>query len=372
MILVILTIFLFVLYGALISYYWLGWNAFPDFTAGNQEMNTAMSIIIPARNEEENIAQLLKALEEQSYPKDLFEVIVVDDHSTDQTAAVVQQFRSVTLIQLKNGEINSYKKKAIGEGIAAAKNPFIVTTDADCIPAPQWLRLIASFKQENNSVFVAAPVTYNTRKISLLSVFQALDFLVLQGITAVSVQRKFFAMCNGANLGYDKKIFYQVGGFAAIDKIASGDDMLLMQKIHNEFPQKVHYLKSKQAIVSTEPASSWKNLFYQRLRWASKARHYDDANIFLVELLVYVFNLFFLVLLIASFWDHRFLFWLLALWFSKTIIEFPFVYSVASWFNQRSLLKWFFFVQPLHIVCTIIVGFLAQFIKYEWKGRRVH
>jgi len=370
MIILILTISLFILYSILILYYWLSWRSFSDFR-GSELFTTTISIIIPARNEENNIGKLLKALEQQSYPKNLFEVIVVDDHSTDRTAEIVQQFPGVRLIRLKNGDINSYKKKAIEEGVAVTKNSFIVTTDADCIPSPHWLSIIASFKQENDSVFIAAPVSYNIQNKNLLAVFQTLDFLVLQGITAVSVQRKLFAMCNGANLGYDKEVFHEVAGFSAIDKIASGDDMLLMQKISKKFPQRVHYLKSKQAIVSTEPASSWKNFFNQRLRWASKARYYNDPKIFFVELLVYLFNLSFLLLLIASAWNYRFLFWLAALWFAKTIIEFPFVYSVASWFNQRSLLKWFFFFQPLHIAYTILVGLLAQFVKYEWKGRKV-
>ena len=377
MIILILTISLFVFYSILIIYYWLGWKNYSDFKA-SEAFTTTISIIIPARNEENNISQLLKALEQQSYPKHLFEVIVVDDHSVDRTAEIVQQFPGVRLMRLKDDDINSYKKKAIEEGVAAAKNSFIVTTDADCIPSPHWLSTIASFKQENDPVFIAAPVYLTSnpspqveRGANLLSIFQTLDFLVLQGITAVSVQKKFFSMCNGANLGYDKETFYEVKGFDAIDKIASGDDMLLMQKINKKFPQRVQYLKSKQAIVSTEPTSSWKKFFNQRLRWASKARYYNDPKIFFVELLVYLFNLSFLALLIASAWDHRFLFWLLALWFAKTIIEFPFVYSVASWFNQGSLLKWFFFLQPLHITYTILVGFLAQFIKYEWKGRRI-
>lgn len=371
MIILVLTISLFVLYSILITYYWLGWRSFADFRVEDKTYNTSVSVIIPARNEENNIGPLLKALEQQSYPGHLFEVIVVDDHSIDRTREIVQQFPGVILMQLKNDEINSYKKKAIEEGIAGAKNSFIVTTDADCLPSQLWLSSMASFKQENNSVFIAAPVLYNTQKKNLLTVFQTLDFLVLQGITAVSVQKNFFSMCNGANLGYEKQAFYEVAGFAAIDRIASGDDMLLMQKISKRFPRKVHYLKSKQAIVTTEPAGSWKEFFNQRLRWASKARHYGDGNIFLVELLVYLFNLSFLMLSVASAWNYRFLFWLLGLWLAKTIVEFPFVHSVASWFSQRSLLKWFFLFQPLHIVYTILVGFLAQFLKYEWKGRRI-
>jgi cellulose synthase/poly-beta-1,6-N-acetylglucosamine synthase-like glycosyltransferase len=377
MIILILTTILFVVYGSLISFYWIGWNEFPDFTVRDQLMNTAISIIIPARNEEKNIAQVLQALEEQVYPGDLFEVIVIDDHSTDRTAEIVQQFEGVRLLQLKNDEINSYKKKAIEEGIAAAKNSFIITTDADCIPATNWLKTMACFKEENDSVFIAAPVSLTPNPSPggegsrMLTIFQVLDFLVLQGITAVSVHKKIFSMCNGANLGYEKKVFYQVDGFSSIDKIASGDDMLLMEKISKQYLQKVNYLKSKDAIVTTEPSGSWSEFFNQRLRWASKARHYDNIKIFAVQLLVYFFNLSFLLLLIASIWNYKFLFWFLALWLAKTIIEFPFVYSVASWFNQRSLMTLFFFFQPLHIAYTILVGFLAQFVKYEWKGRRV-
>jgi len=209
------------------------------------------------------------------------------------------------------------------------------------------------------------------QKKNPLAIFQALDFLVLQGVGAVSVHKKLFAMCNGANLGYDKKVFTEVGGFASIDMVASGDDMLLMEKILKQYPQKVDWLKSTTAIVETEPSGSWKEFLNQRLRWASKAKNYKNVNILFVELLVYLFNLSFLALLIASAWDQRFLFWFLGLWLAKTIIEFPFVYSVGSWFDQRSLLKWFFFFQPLHIAYTIYVGLFAQFGKYEWKGRKV-
>src|SRR4029079_17349077 len=112
-----------------------------------------------------------------------------------------------------------------------------------------------------------------------------------------------------------------------------------------------------------------KIFFNQRLRWASKARHYHDKNIFWVQLLVYLFNLSFFALLIASIWETKFLMLFLALWLAKTIIEFPFVFSVTSWFGRRALMKWFLFFQPLHVFYTIFIGLLSQFVKYEWKGR---
>ena len=178
-------------------------------------------------------------------------------------------------------------------------------------------------------------------------------------------------MCNGANLAYERKLFYEVDGFAGIDHIASGDDMLLMHKIAKKYPGKIYYLKSVDAIVSTQPMQTWKQFFNQRIRWASKATHYDDKRIFFVLLLVYLLNLFFPVMLIAGFWDNQFWFLFLIAWILKTVIELPFFYSVSQFFNKQWAVKFFFFFQPLHIFYIIISGILGQFGKYEWKGRKV-
>ncbi|HQV55480.1 MAG: glycosyltransferase [Chitinophagaceae bacterium] len=358
------------MYSLLIAYYWQSWKAISDFIPLNTTASTTISIIIPARNEEKNIGQLFQALQNQTYPTELFEVIVVDDHSTDGTAAIVQQFPSVKLIQLKEDNINSYKKKAIETGIAAATGDLIVTTDADCLPGNNWLTTIAAFKTEKQSAFIAAPVVLENNN-SLLQIFQTLDFLVLQGITGASVYKNAHSMCNGANLAYEKKAFQEVNGFQGIDNIASGDDMLLMHKIWKQYPDKVHYLKSKEAIVSTQPMKTWKAFFNQRIRWASKAKSYGDKRIIVVLLLVYLLNLSFLVLSVVGFFCSMYWIFLLGLWLAKTMVEFPFVYSVASFFNKKSLLKYFLFFQPLHIIYTILSGLFGQFGKYEWKGRRV-
>jgi len=332
-----------------------------------------VSVIIPARNEEKNIQALLNSLQQQNYPHDLTEIIVIDDHSTDNTAAIVKSFPGVKLITMKNESINSYKKKAIETAIGTASGKLIITTDADCITLPGWLKTIVSFKELNDSVFIAAPVAFTNDQGSnkLLYYFQALDFLVLQGITGASISKKALSMCNGANLAYEKKVFYEVNGFSGIDHIASGDDMLLMHKISVQYPDKVHYIKSKEAIVYTHAAKTWKEFINQRIRWASKANKYDDKRIFWVLLFVYIFNLTFLCLFIAGFINYHYWIYFLFLWVVKTIIEFPFVYSVASFFNRQSLMKYFFFFQPLHIFYTIAAGWLGQFGNYEWKGRKV-
>lgn len=348
-----------------------------EYAPGNMMIpNTRFSIIIPARNEADNIGALLKSISNQTYPRDLFEVIVVDDHSTDQTAAIVSQFEGVRLVQLKEDRINSYKKKAIETGIAAAKNEWIVCTDADCIVKPEWLQVLVSFIGDRQPVFVAAPVSFTAadskdKKDSVLYIFQALDFLTLQGITAASVAGKKHNMCNGANLAYKREVFYEVDGFRGIDNIASGDDMLLMHKIWKRYPDQIGYLKSKEAIVETEAAPTWKAFFNQRIRWASKATSYDDKRIFIVLLLVYLFNCSFLALLVLSVFNIVYLYAFLILIVLKTLVEISFVARVSRFFNRQHLLKYFLFFQPLHIGYTIISGFLGTFGSYEWKGRKV-
>ncbi len=370
MILLYITSGLFLTYSILILYYRAGWYETPVFLPKEEFAGIKISVIIPARNEEENIGRLLNSIRAQSYPAHLFEVIVVDDHSTDGTADIANNFSFVKLVRIEFDNINSYKKKAIETGIAAATGELIVTTDADCTVPIHWLKTIASFKKETNAVFIAAPVVLDY-KTFFLQLFQSLDFLVLQGITTASVQKKIHNMCNGANLAYERKIFYEVNGFSSIDNIASGDDMLLMQKIASRFPNKISYLLSKDAIVTTAAAKTWKEFFSQRIRWASKATHYNDLKIFSVLVLVYFFNLVLLALLVSGFWFHYLWLGFAVIVFAKTIIELFFIYPVAYFFNKAGLLKWFLLFQPVHILYTVIAGWLGRFGSFEWKGRRV-
>lgn len=372
MILLVITILLFSLYSILIVYFWQSWKQAPVYTANEKKPSVKVSVIIAARNEEKNIGKLLASLQQQDYPADLLEIIVVDDHSTDATAEIVKQNSFASLLQLKENTINSYKKKAIETGVNKASGELIITTDADCIAGKNWLKTIAGLQEATSAVFIAAPVAFSEEADkTILHQFQVLDFLVLQGITGATVSKNIFSMCNGANLAYTKQAFIDVNGFSGIDHIASGDDMLLMHKINKQFPGKVQYLKSKEAIVYTETEKTWKSFFNQRIRWASKADKYDDKRILYVLLLVYLFNFSFLVLLIAGFWNYHYWIAFIGLWIAKTIIEFPFVNSVASFFDRQSLMKYFFFLQPIHIFYTIIAGWLGKFGGYEWKGRNV-
>jgi cellulose synthase/poly-beta-1,6-N-acetylglucosamine synthase-like glycosyltransferase len=386
-VLLIILFIIFGLYVLLILYYWKTWLNIVDYKpqTTNYKPQTKISVIIPARNEEENIAACLDSVCNQSYPRELFEVLVVDDHSTDNTAAIVKLYerKNVKLISLKDfvqDALNSYKKKAIEIAIAQSTGELIVCTDADCLVTENWLQTIAAFYEQYQPQFIAAPVAINCSN-KFIEFFQGLDFMTLQGITGASVYKKIHSMCNGANLAYTKKAFKAVGGFAGIDTIASGDDMLLMHKIYKQWPDKVMFLKSKEAIVQTQPVNSISEFFNQRIRWASKADKYDDKRIFVVLLLVYLVNVMLLALPVFAVFNNvqytilhvqcsMFGVWLL-LMLLKTLVELLFLYPVAKFFNKQSMLWLFSLMQPFHILYTVIAGWLGKFGSYKWKGRQV-
>ena len=380
----IITLFLFLAYAALLVFYRRSWRRMPDWMIpGGKNYTTFISVIIPARNEEENIARCLRSVLQQTYPQHLFEIIVVDDFSTDKTAEIVQSLagKNIRLLKLSdvitNQDINSYKKKTIESGIHIAHGSLIVTTDADCIVKPGWLEHIAAFYEKTNAVFIAAPVSYldysknDSWVKKFLNIFQSLDFISLQGITGASVQAQFHNMCNGANLAYERKVFYAVNGFAGIDSIASGDDMLLMHKIAKKFPGKIKYLKSTNGIVYTKSAETIGEFLNQRIRWASKASVYPDFKITAVLFLVYFVNVWMMILAIASFFSLKYFYVLLAALIDKIIFELFFLIPVSNFFQKQKLLWWFIPSQPFHIIYTIIAGLLGKFGRYTWKGRRV-
>jgi cellulose synthase/poly-beta-1,6-N-acetylglucosamine synthase-like glycosyltransferase len=373
-----ITIALLLLYGILFQYYSSWWKSIPGFTMDDSKEWKPLlkiSVIIPARNEEENIAACLHSICKQNYPRHLFQIIMIDDNSTDNTLRIANSiaYEGIRIIcfALDPADKNTApKKRAIEAGISMASGELIITTDADCTAGPDWLRSVAAYHDQSKNIFIAAPVKIKDGS-SLLSKFQALDFLTMQGITAAAVFKRFHNMCNGANLAYEKKVFYEVDGFTGIDNIASGDDMLLMNKVAVKYPQSIGFIHSPAAIVTTLPAAGWKAFFQQRIRWASKATHYKERGIFLVLLLVYLTNLLLFCFLLMGLFEKFALLLFGFLCLAKFFMELFFVSDVARFFKQSYLVPWLFFLQPLHIIYIVVSGFLGQFKTYEWKGRKL-
>lgn len=371
-ILLYITIGMLGLYGLLFFFYHKWWLSVPTFTKdANIVHDTSITLIIPARNEEKNIGRCIDAIIAQTYPKQLLEIIVVNDQSEDNTASIVESYNDprIKLINITERS-NAPKKKAIETAMAVANGALIVCTDADCVAEREWISSIAFFYKQTNVVFIAAPVNIEAGS-SILSKFQSLDFLTMQGITAAAVYRRFHNMCNGANLAYEKKAFEAVDGFSGVDNIASGDDMLLMNKVTKEFPGRIGFLKSEKAIVSTNAAEDWKAFFQQRIRWASKATHYEDARIFLVLLLVYLVNVMITIFFFAGFLHYQWWLVFFLLCGLKFLVEISFVRSVAIFFNQQKLLPYLLLLQPIHIFYIVVSGLLGQVKTYTWKGRKL-
>lgn len=358
-------------YTALIAFYYRHWKK-PVNDAPSVAPTAFVSVVVAARNEEGTLPGLIADLHRQSISPHLFEVIIVNDFSTDGTASLATALpANFRIIEPDCQPGHSSKKKAIAAGVAQARGELILVTDADCRVGEKWIATMTSFYQEKGASFIAAPVKY-LHDNSLLQVLQVLDFLTLQGITAASVSANFHTMCNGANLAYTKKAFTTVNGFAGIDTVPTGDDMLLMHKIWKLDPSKVFYLKNVDAVISTPAMTTWKEFLMQRRRWASKTLVYDDHRITAVLTFVLLLNLLPFVLLVAGFFQPVSFWYLLVFLLGKAVVEWPFVASVATFFGQQKLLRYFFALQPLHVFYTVLVGIWSQVGSYEWKDRKAH
>lgn len=375
MIIIAIASILLLSYSLLLLYYKILWDTVDEVqTPSRTKPKTKISIIIAARNEEDNIGRLLDSIQAQKYPDKLFEILVVDDFSTDETASIVKNYDGVKYFHLQEwvGDdfSNSFKKKAISEAVQQAQGELIITTDADCIVGEYWLQAIASFYVQNDYRAIAGPVLF-TETGTLLNIFQELDFIAMQGITAAVLSAKKGAMCNGANFIYTKRAFEEVNGYEGIDHLASGDDMMLMHKFVQRFPDQVSYLKNSDAIVLTNAMTTMKGFIQQRIRWASKNKSLADRKIQIVLLLSWLMNA---SLLVAAFSllqrPDNFLFVLL-LFIIKGFAEYFFSGDVARFFNRKKRLPFLFILQPLHIIYMTFVGLLGMFNTYTWKQRKV-
>lgn len=362
-------------YSILLLYYKIQWDVLSEVETDEKiKPRTKVSIIIPARNEEDNIGRLLDSIQQQNYNKKLFEVIVIDDFSTDRTAEIIKSFDGVKYFHLSEWvnekNENSFKKKALSEAIKIAEGELIVTTDADCEVGKNWLKAIAQKYEQLHYKAMAAPVMFFEKK-SLLNIFQELDFVAMQGITAAVLSSKKGAMCNGANFIFTKKAFEEVGGYEGINHLASGDDMMLMHKFQQQFPNQLAFIKNKDAIVQTQAMDSMSSFVQQRIRWAGKNKSLLDKKIQIVLLLSWLMNASILASLVSLIYNMDNVMYVILLFVIKGIAEYFFCGDVAVFFNRKKRLPFLFILQPLHILYMTFVGFLGMFNTYTWKKRKV-
>lgn len=353
-------------------------NVLPD------QKNYAFSIIIPARNEAHQIAQTLNSILLNEYLKDKYQIIVVDDFSDDGTPNIAQnifnayEHQEHKVIKLEevlkdNDELIAFKKKALATGIAQAKHPIIITTDADCVVDSKWLQTYNDAYHQPDTKFVIAPVNFIPKhRKSSLYYFQSIDFMTMQGITAASYELKIGNMCNGANLSFTKDAYASVNGYSGIDQLASGDDMMLYHKIAIKYPNSIRYALNSKAIVDTPVQDTWQNFLRQRIRWASKNGKYNDYKLTTVLAIVYLFNVILLGSTIYSLFNWQFLPQVVGIWVVKIFAEMLLVYPVSKFYKKQHELLYFVLLQPLHVSYIVLTGFLGMFKTYTWKGRSVN
>jgi len=369
-------IYLFVI-GVLIY----GFDKIKDFKLQDLPPKTKFSIVIPFRNEAENLPRLLNSITKLNYPNGFFEVILVDDDSEDDSVLIIEKILKTlskqkntlasTIRIIKNERTsNSPKKDAITSAIKQSKHHWIITTDADCVLPKYWLDTFDECIQINQPNCIVAPVTYHG-KTSFFNRFQTLDILSLQGATIGGFGIQKPLMCNGANFAYLKSEFISVNGFQGNDTISSGDDIFILEKIWKKAPKKVHYLKSKKAIVTTYPVKNIDQLIQQRLRWASKTSNYNNWFAKCVGLIVLLGNLTCLLLMPAAFLNYITPKIAIALFVIKFSIDFLLLFKAARFFKQENLLLSYIFSCLIYPFFSVYIAFLSFFKSYHWKGRSV-
>ncbi|TGE08482.1 glycosyltransferase [Hymenobacter fodinae] len=350
--------------------------AVSDPHGAQQLVAPAFSILIAARNEAENLPHLLADLRQQLPVSGGIEVLVVDDHSTDATAAIVQSAVStmpfpVRLLQLAQlPGARTGKKAAVQAAVQAAQAPWVLLTDADCRVPTGWVQAYASLAANPAVQFISGPVLLTGT--GWLATLQGLELAGLVGVGAASIGLQQPTMCNGANLAYRRAAFAAVEGFRGNEAVPSGDDEFLLHKIHAAFPGGVRFLQEQQAIVRTAAQPTLRQLLWQRVRWASKWRHYQAAAPQRLAVLVLLANLTFPIGLGLGLWlSGASAGWLAPLvWGLKLAGDMLFLRPVLQFLGRPQWVRWVPVLQLAYAPYALATGLLGLRGGYVWKGRQ--
>ncbi|MGB3464146.1 MAG: glycosyltransferase [Cyclobacteriaceae bacterium] len=330
------------------------------------------SVVIPVRNESRQIYTLLSDLDKQDYPRDKYEVIVVDDSSEDNTAGEVHRAIKdlsidIRLIQSKGDVVYQGKKEAITVGVSLASYDHIVATDGDCRVGENWLRQYNLVYHHSRARMVLGPVAYH-ESVNLFGKLQKIEFSALIGLGAASLRMNVPNICNGANISYDKKLFGELGGYNGNHDVPSGDDEFLLQKAYDAIPGEIHFNKSFEALCYTDAKQTLSEFVNQRIRWSAKWKYHKSSRMKLWGLAMFVFNLAFAVFTVMLFFtEQKELF--LSIFIVKLITEYVYIYKVNSDLKDENPLLTVIFLQLIYPFYTIFMMISSFLKRYRWKGR---
>jgi len=368
-----LLIFFSLLYILVIVTITIGWFRIKDFKENAVTQLPDVSVVIAVRNEEKNILRLLHKLEQQDFPLNQIEILIIDDHSDDATMKLVDEFIAenkdkdveVRLIHSKG----KGKKAAVREGIQMAKHDLIVTTDGDCAVGENWLRRLVEYYQMKNPRLVVGPVAYEQKK-GFWQPFYVLDFMSLVASGAGSLGAGLPLMANGANLAFEKQTYLDVVNDQSGKSFASGDDVFLLHAVADRYGAKsVHFLKNPSAIVYTHPPDNMVDFLSQRKRWASKVVAYRSGWAILVSVSVFTLSLMLTLSFLAAFLKPWYLIIFVLFVLLKMMIDFPLLHYFAEFTNRKKTVPYLFlfgFIYPFYIV---MAGLSSFFFRFNWKGR---
>jgi cellulose synthase/poly-beta-1,6-N-acetylglucosamine synthase-like glycosyltransferase len=367
--------FIALAYSLFIFSCYVGFRITKRFTSDHILENTYVSIVVPVRNEERNLKTTLSQLIQQNYPAHLFEIIIIDDHSTDKSPEIVASFihehqSAFNLRYLQLDADASSKKNAITKGITIANGSLIITTDADCTRNAQWLPSIVSFFEEFKPEMICSPVAYSNEE-NLFQKIQSLEFCGLIGITAGSIRFGKPMFCNGANLAFTKSVFEKVNGYASEDSYASGDDTALMKKIAAISPSSIHFLKSIDAMVYTQGATSFLQFIHQRIRWASKIPSHMSPFTIAVATIAWLVHLGLLVSLFIFLFNPSVSPLVLLPFVIKIFSECILLNAVAGSMRKQRLVWLLLPAEIIYPFYIVLVGALSPFLNFKWKGRTI-
>lgn len=343
-------------------------------TVSDKIPDELVSIIVPFRNEEKNILNTYSSLTSQNYPKEKFEIIFVNDSSDDNSLQLLENLpkkENVFIYSVpKDYSVNAHKKRAIRFGIEKSKGEIIVTTDADCIHQKDWLKNLLKFMDKETG-FISGPVEFISSEY-LFSKMQRLEFagLVITGAGLIGSGNPI--ICNAANIAYRKIVFDEVGGFTYQMNLSSGDDELLMQKIHRDSGYQIKFALDKNAIVSTEANPTLNDFYHQRKRWASKGLFYGDHLLLLKLVLIFLFYLSLIIQPILGFvLSTKFYFTFFISFILKISAEYFVLKKGTDLLFDTKILKPFLITEILQVPYILVSGFMGMFGNLVWKDRKI-
>lgn len=364
--------FLLVLLGVYLIFLllvWIGWSKSDHNDPQQFVPKTSFSINIAVRNEVENIKSLLENLVLLNYPTELFEIVLIDDQSEDHTMDLAKEYLSkfhinYQVLYLVNAD---GKKNALKMGIETSNYDWIVTTDGDCVVNRDWLKCIDQKIQSTQPKMVVGPVCLSNSD-QLFGQMQQMEFSSLIASAAAGLYFNRPNMCNGANLAFEKSIFFEVGGYSSHQNIASGDDEFLMHEVWQAYPQSVVFNKTISSVVYTQPSNSWKSFSNQRKRWASKWENYKLLDIKVLAFFVFIIQAGFVSGFIYSIANDTMLLFSI-LYSIKVIFDAFFFYNLMKWFGQPFHFFSFLILEVFYPFYVVIFAIIGRKKTYTWKHR---